>query len=167
MTLFEKFGYSAFIPYICIMRRKKGKSIVKKKKVKYDGTDFDSYLEAYMYKILKANDISFKYNTISYTLVDGFLFQNNSYERQVNGKGEFKDRGNAKIRPITYKPDFIVGNEDFIIETKGWSNDTFPMRWKLFKKMIFDENKNSIILKPQTKKECDESLNLILEFYDR
>ena len=34
----------------------------------------------------------------------------------------------------TYTPDF-VGN-GFIIETKGNPNEAFPLRWKLFKKLI-------------------------------
>ena len=35
---------------------------------------------------------------------------------------------------IKYTPDFI--GKDFIIETKGRANESFPMRWKLFKRLI-------------------------------
>ena len=38
-----------------------------------------------------------------------------------------------KYLPIKYTPDFIGDN--FIIETKGRANESFPMRWKLFKKL--------------------------------
>jgi hypothetical protein len=54
-----------------------------------------------------------------------------AYERQANGKGEYKDRGNKKILGIKYTPDFE--GSDFIIETKGRANDSFPLRYKLFK----------------------------------
>ena len=34
-----------------------------------------------------------------------------------------------KILNIKYTPDFI--GKDFIIETKGRANESFPLRWKL------------------------------------
>ena len=39
-----------------------------------------------------------------------------------------------KYLPIKYTPDFI--GEDFIIETKGRANESFPIRWKLFKRLL-------------------------------
>ena len=35
---------------------------------------------------------------------------------------------------LRYTPDFV--NDKFIIECKGRANESFPMRWKLFKRMI-------------------------------
>lgn len=165
------FGSSTYIPYICIMRykRKKGTSIVrsKKKKPEYNGITFDSNLEVVMYKLLESSDISFEYTPKSFTLIEGFLFDNDSYERRMNGKDEFKNRGHSKVRPMTYKPDFIVGDEDFIVEVKGWANETFPIRWKLFKEKLFKEKSKSVLMKPQTQKECQECLNIIVDFYDK
>ena len=57
---------------------------------------------------------------------------NECYERCANGKGEFKNRGNKKILGIKYTPDFI--SYDYIIECKGRPNESFPIRWKIFKK---------------------------------
>ena len=42
----------------------------------------------------------------------------------------------SKIRPITYTPDFVDPNGKFIIETKGYANESFPLRWKLFKQQV-------------------------------
>jgi hypothetical protein len=39
-----------------------------------------------------------------------------------------------KVLNIKYTPDFI--GEDFIIETKGRANESFPLRWKMFKYLM-------------------------------
>ena len=51
---------------------------------------------------------------------------------------------------------------DFIIETKGRANESFPMRWKLFKRHLIETGDNRHIYKPQTNKECDRTIELIL-----
>jgi hypothetical protein len=63
---------------------------------------------------------------------------------QANGKGVYKNRGCKKILPITYKPDFV--GRDFVIECKGRANESFPLRWKLFKAwIVFKRSKNCFI----------------------
>ena len=141
-------------------RKNKKRGPVRSKKVTCDGITFASGLEKYMYKALKQANIKNKYEGQTYTLVEGFQFETSSYERQSNGKGQFVDRGNKKIQPIKYTPDFV--GEDFIIETKGRANEAFPMRWKLFKHYA-EHNLNSVLYKPQNQKECDETIRLILK----
>ena len=92
-------------------------------------------------------------------MINGFNFEIDSYERQSNGKGEFKNRGDKKILPIKYTPDFV--NNKFIIECKGRANESFPMRWKLFKRMINISRPYVTLYKPQNQKECDQVLELI------
>ena len=139
------------------IKRKKGP--VRSKKVTYDGVTFASGLEKYMYQALKKAKIKAKYEGRTYTLVEGFDFESSSYERQSNGKGQFVDRGNKKIQPIKYTPDFV--GEDFIIETKGRANESFPMRWKLFKKFINKCYPHVTLYKPQNQKECDQVIELL------
>ena len=63
---------------------------------------------------------------------------------------------------IKYTPDFV--GKGFIIETKGRANESFPLRWKLFKKLITERRLGPLTLyKPQNHKECDETVRLILE----
>lgn len=138
--------------------RKKGP--VRSKKVVHDGITFASGLEKYMYIALKKNKIKAAYEGETFVLLEGFNFDNEVYERQSNGKGEYKNRGCKKILPIKYTPDFIGDN--FIIETKGRANESFPMRWKLFKKLIVKQFPNVTLYKPQNQKECDETIELIL-----
>jgi hypothetical protein len=140
-------------------RRKKRGPVVAKK-VSYDGINFASGLERYMYMALKKNKIKAKYEGETFTLIQGFHFPNESYERQANGKGEITNRGNKRILPVKYTPDFI--GEDFIIETKGRANESFPIRWKLFKKLVTEQFPNYTLYKPQNQKECDQVVQWIL-----
>ena len=145
-----------------MLRRKKSikKGPVRAKKVTYDGINFASGLEKYMYMVLKQNKIRAKYEGETFVLLNGFHFDNEVYERQANGKGEYINRGCKRILPIKYTPDFI--GEEFIIETKGRANESFPMRWKLFKQLVVQQFPGVTLYKPQNQKECDETVRLIL-----
>ena len=140
-------------------KRKKGP--VQSKKISYDGIKFASGLERYMYIALKKAKIKADYEGMTYELFPSFNFDIKSYERCGNGKGAYKNRGNKKILNIKYTPDFI--GKGFIIETKGRANESFPLRWKMFKKHVTDELVNVTLYKPQNQKECDKTIRLILE----
>ena len=140
---------------------KKKRGPVRAKKVTYDGIKFASGLEKYMYVVLKKAKIKAIYEGQTYTIQEGFIFENESYERQSNGKGELVNRGCKKILPIRYTPDFI--SDSFIIECKGRANESFPMRWKLFKKYVNTNMKHVTLYKPQNQKECDEVIKLIIK----
>ena len=142
-----------------IKRRKKGP--VRSKKVTFDGITFASGLEKYMYQALKKAKIYAEYEGMTFTLQDAFMFDVDSYERQANGKGEMVNRGQKKIQSIKYTPDFI--SPSFIIECKGRANESFPMRWKLFKKFVKNEMPHVILYKPQNQKECDKVIELIIK----
>ena len=142
-------------------RRTKKKGPVQAKKVSYDGINFASGLERYMYMALKKAKIKAEYEGHTFELIPGFEFINESIERQSNGKGEFRDRGRKKILNIKYTPDFVA--KDFIIECKGRANDSFPIRWKLFKKWLTDNGDNRVLYKPQNQSECDKVIDIILQ----
>ncbi len=145
-------------------RRKKGpkkkkRGPVQSKKISYDGHNFASGLEKYMYMALVKAKIKAKYEGETFVLLNGFHFENEVYERQANSKGEFINRGEKRILPIKYTPDFI--GEDFIIETKGRPNESFPIRWKLFKKLVTEQFPSYILFKPQNQKECDRVIEIL------
>ena len=140
-------------------KRKRGP--VRAKKVTFDGIKFASGLERYMYQALKKAKIHAEYEGCTFVLQEGFTLKNKSYERQSNGKGEMLNRGCKKILPIKYTPDFVGSN--FIIECKGRANESFPMRWKLFKKYVNWKMKHVTLYKPQNQKECDEVIKLIIK----
>ena len=142
-------------------KRRKKNGPVRSKKVVFDGITFASGLEKYMYLALRKAKIKADYEGETFTLIDGFEFDTTSYERQSNGKGEFKNRGDKKILPIRYTPDFVSLKNEFIIECKGRANESFPMRWKLFKRYINRCYPHVTLYKPQNQKECDQVIELI------
>ena len=137
-------------------KRKRGP--VRAKKVTFDGIKFASGLEKYMYQALKNAKIKAEYEGKTYIVQEGFEFKNKSYERQSNGKGELVNRGSKKVLPIKYTPDFV--SSSFIIECKGRANESFPLRWKMFKKYANKHLKRVTLYKPQNQKECDEVIEL-------
>ena len=138
--------------------RKKGP--VRAKKVSFDGINFASGLEKYMYIALKKAKIHALYEGATFELQQGFMFNVDSYERQGNGKGDMVNRGRKKILNIKYTPDFI--SDSFIIECKGRANESFPIRWKMFKKYVKERIPHVTLYKPQNQKECDKVVELIL-----
>lgn len=121
--------------------------------------------EQYCLDRLKENGLFEGYENKTYTLIDEFIFDVDSYERTQNGKGDFINRGQKKVRGITYTPDFV--GKDFIIEVKGYiragSYDAFPLRWKLFKLWVKKNNIGKTLYMPRTKKEIDQTIELILQ----
>jgi hypothetical protein len=142
-------------------KRSKKKGPVQAKRISYDGINFASGLERYMYMALKKAKLKFQYEGETFELVKAFEFTTEAIERQSNGKGEYRNRGNKKILNIKYTPDFV--GKDFIIECKGRANESFPMRWKLFKKWMTDNGDKRVLYKPQNQSECDKTIDMILQ----
>ena len=147
------------------MRKRKKKGPVQAKKISYNGISFASGLERYTYIALKKNKKYEGYESETFQIIETFNFSNISYEKQANGKGEYINRGSKKILGIKYTPDFI--GKDYIIECKGRPNESFPLRWKLFKLWLTKNNIGKILYKPQNQKEVDRTITLIKEHRKR
>ena len=142
-------------------RRSKKRGPVQAKKITYDGINFASGLERYTYMALKKNKLFEGYENEVFQLIEGFNFENESYEKQANGKGDYTNRGQKKILGIKYTPDFV--GKDYIIECKGRANESFPIRWKLFKLWLTKNKIGKTLYKPQNQKEVDRTIQLIKE----
>lgn len=105
----------------------------------YDGIKFRSKLETYTYKKLKEAGIDAEYESTHFELIPKF---------EYNGE---------KVRAMTYLPDFIGKN--FIIECKGLVTDSFPLRWKIFKYYLKQENKDYKLFLVRNQKQVDEMVN--------
>jgi hypothetical protein len=144
------------------MKKKSSKKgPVRAKKVSYDGINFASGLERYTYVALKKNKLFEGYENEVFQLIEGFDFNNEAFEKQANGKGEYTNRGQKKILGIKYTPDFV--GKDYIIECKGRDNESFPLRWKLFKLWLTKNKIGKTLYKPQNQKEVDLTMILIKE----
>ena len=148
-----------------MIKRKSKRGPVVSKKITYRGINFASGLEKYMYVALNKAKIKAKYEGETFVLINGFHLANQSFERQANGKGELVNRGGKRILPIKYTPDFI--GDDFIIETKGRANESFPIRWKLFKRLVSEQFPDYVLFKPQNQKECDRVIGIIKEMRNK
>lgn len=102
----------------------------------YDGVKFRSKLETYTYKKLKENNILAEYEALHFELIPKFEYD-----------GE-------KVRAMTYLPDFV--GKDFIIECKGMMGDSFPLRWKIFKYTLMQNNSNYRLFLVRNQKQVDE-----------
>ena len=138
--------------------KKPGRTKVKNaKKSTYDGKSFQSNLELYCYKQLEAAEVLVDYEEHTFTIFPATVYPQACYEgtsKKLYNKG-------SKIRPITYTPDFVDPNGKFIIETKGYANESFPLRWKLFKKHLKDTKQQYVLFMPRNKKQVDEVVELI------
>ena len=135
------------------MNRKKSnkKGPVRAKKASADGIEFRSGLEKHTYLALKEAGLFDMYEKEEFQLINSFQFDNVSIEKQSNGKGEFHNRGEKRIIGIKYTPDFT--SYDYICECKGRANESFPLRYKLFKRWLGLNNDNRVLYKPQNQKD--------------
>ena len=140
-------------------KRSKKKGPVRAKKASMDGIQFRSGLEKNTYIALKEAGLFELYEEEVFQLIEGFTLPNICIEKQANGKGELIDRGQKKVLGIKYTPDFT--GKDYIIECKGRANESFPMRWKLFKLLVSQQFPNYTLYKPQNQKECDRVVEII------
>lgn len=102
------------------------RKIINATPVEADGIKFKSKMELLVYKTLVDKGYHPAYEARQFTLM-------------VGGRPQFlvlKDgkKDASKIRDITYTPDFsfIHGNCVVFVEVKGWQNDTYAIKKKLF-----------------------------------
>tara|TARA_R100000951_G_scaffold10686_3_gene9005 strand:- start:6894 stop:7325 length:432 start_codon:yes stop_codon:yes gene_type:complete len=123
-----------------------------------NGIHFRSKLEAYAYKQLEEAGIDSKYEEVKYVLQEGFHYEEPCYE---NTKSRGFIDNTYKVRAITYTPDFVDPNGKWILEIKGWSNDVFPLKWKMFKRYLIDNDLPPVLLLPKNQKQVREAIKII------
>ena len=97
---------------------------------------FDSYPEWEVWDYMMISSIAFTYEP----KIDLFSTINTEeFEKPRQTKKAKLNKDNKRIikavkqRPITYKPDYYLVDFDTYIEVKGFADDVFKLRWKLFK----------------------------------
>jgi hypothetical protein len=125
-----------------------------------DGIAFRSMLEAFCYSKLKENNIKNDYEKHKYVLLEGFHYPNSSFED--NGKTGYNDKKEHKVRDITYTPDFVDPKGRWIIECKGYANDRFPLKWKMFKKHLMEMDDPPMLFVPRNQNQILKTIETIL-----
>lgn len=128
----------------------------------YNGIQFRSKLEVTCYKILTACGFKPLYEERKFVLWQGLKPTIPFYNR--NKKTKQLQLDTSKIRDITYTPDitFTVNDTLVIIEIKGFENDRFPMKKKLFREYL-EQLGNAMFFEIRSKRELLEAIEIIKE----
>lgn len=140
----------------------------------YGGIKFKSVLEVSVYKTLLQEGFNPEYEKHTYVIWDGFVptvpfYTKNKFKRknkniEVISPVIVKD--NRPLDSITYTPDFVFkyGGKTIIVEVKGFENDVFPYKFKMFRYHIQDNHSlygDCEIWEIFTKKQLLECINLL------
>ena len=126
-----------------------------------DGISFKSQLEVVIYKELLRAGFSPKYEERKFVIWEGIKPTKPFYNRDIQTKMLKLDMG--KMRDITYTPDFTFEykNHLIIIEAKGFENDTFPIKKKLFRGLLEKMETSVIYLEVYTKKQLLQAIEIL------
>lgn len=141
----------------------KNKKISNATELEFEGIKFRSKLEVYCYRRLKEEGLQFKYENYTYNLIPTFKYKFKLYEPYKKGSTWLFGEKNNIIKGLSYTPDFVNDEQGWIIECKGFPNDAFPLRWKLFKYLLTQLNVNYDLYLPKNQKHIDECIRLIKE----
>ena len=129
----------------------------------FNGITFKSKLEESFYKTLKAANLDPNYELMKFILIDGFRPTVPFYNRN---KSKVFRLDMSKVRDITYTPDFTLLYNDilFIIEAKGIENDTYPLKKKLFRRLLESMKVPCVYFEVHTKRELLKVIDIIKSY---
>lgn len=143
---------------------------------------FKSQLEKSVYNTLQQLGFNPRYEPETHTLWDGFTpitpFYDKESDTQHTKRVESGDSNKSKILVlksgkvvgVRYTPDFYFkyGKLDVYIETKGFENDVFYIKKKMFRhfldKRFNDTGQHSIFFEIYTKKQLLQAIEIIKEY---
>lgn len=145
------------------------KKIKGAKIVEYKNIKFRSKLELACYKKLEESGLEFSYETEKFILNKSFKPENIIiYVPKKLGVGKYDknlELSNKTILSITYTPDFIVVKDNYKIyfDVKGKENDTYPIKKKIFLKLLEEKNDdiNYIFFEPHSVKQMLQAIEII------
>lgn len=126
---------------------------------------YKSQAEKRVYEILSGEFDNVEYESETYNIIDGFVPKTLFFNR--HGKKYAIDA--KPCQGVTYTPDFTFTYKKLkiIIEVKGMENDVFPLKRKLFRKWLSEQNNPFILyFEIRTLKELRKSIFFIKESYD-
>lgn len=143
-------------------KKEENKKVKNAQVTTYDGINFKSKLEVFCYKKLKEHNIPFEYEKHKFTLFEGFKPSFHCYFPNKLGKLELDL---TKLRSTTYTPDFV--GDYWIVETKGRSNDLYPVKLKLFRELIEKDSKYKnykLFIEPHNQNQILQAIELIKQY---
>lgn len=143
---------------------------------------FKSILEKSCFTCLEEQGFSPKYEPKRFVIFQSFVpitpFYDKETDAQQKKRVELSGRQSSKrlrlckgiIQPITYTPDIYVRYKDLDvwIECKGFTNDVFPYKKKMFRKLLDDiytrTGQKSIYFEVYTKKQLLQAIEIIKDY---
>ena len=103
----------------------------------YDGIEFKSKLEVKCFIELRKAGFEPEYENLKLTIQDGFYPTVEYYKGDKKNKEGLKLMS-SKVLPVTYTPDitFRHGAYTVLVEVKGFENDVYPLKQKVFRKWL-------------------------------
>ena len=122
---------------------------------------FKSQLEVVIYKELLRAGFNPKYEERKFVIWEGIKPTKPFYNRDIQTKMLKLDMG--KMRDITYTPDFTFEYKGhlIIVEAKGFENDTFPIKKKLFRGLLEKMETPVIYFEVYTKKQLLQAIEIL------
>ena len=133
--------------------------------IEYNGVAFKSKLEATFYRILLQAGFEPQYERRTYLLWKGCKPTVPFYTKDRKTKLLKLDK--TKLRNMTYTPDFTFNYNGrlIIIEAKGKENDTYPLKRKLFRRLLEDcTHDNPLFFEVFTQKQLLQAIEIIKSY---
>lgn len=146
-------------------------SVVNKKVInatpsEYNGIKFKSLIEVMVYKTLLQNGFEPQYEPNTYIIWGGFKPTIPFYTRTEKTKKQILNL--RKLVDITYTPDFYIEFQGLkiIIEAKGFENDVWPYKFKMFRHFLEQQPDKDkyLIFEIFTKKQLLEAITIIKSY---
>lgn len=141
--------------------RTENKKIINASPLEYDGIFFKSKLEKMAYQTLKEQGFPVLYEPKKIIIWEGFRPNVPFYNKDASTRMLKMD--SKKVIDISYTPDlmFEYNNHLIIIEMKGFENNTYPLKKKIFRKWLESNYPNSIYFEIFTKKQLLQAIDII------
>lgn len=137
--------------------------------IEYKDVKFKSLLECSCYKKLESSGLDFSYESEKITLWKGIKPQNISIyspkKIKLGKYGRDLELQSRALLDITYTPDFVVTKNNYKIyfDVKGKENDTYPIKKKMFLKILEERNdgKQYLFFEPHNIRQMLQAINII------
>lgn len=130
----------------------------------YNGIHFKSTIETMVYRTLLEHGFDPQYEKVKYILWEGIRPTVPFYTR----KGKNNEPNMKKMINITWTPDFYMeyNGLKIIIEVKGKSNDVFPYKLKMFRKLLegYKDKEKYLIFEIFTKTQLLQAIEVIKQY---
>ena len=137
------------------------RKIINASPLEYGGISFKSKLEKMTYQTLREHGFPAEYEPHKFIIWEGFKPTVPFYNK--NKSTRLLKQESKKIIDITYTPDFMFeyNSHLVIIECKGFENDIYPLKKKLFRKWLEEHEPKSIFFEVYTKRQLLQAIDII------